>query len=212
MKTMNEKVRLEPIPSNKKAGGNPLFTSAETAVKFAVNFSSTTNISRSAMLKLMNPPCGSGGKGLGGLDGAAQAGMILAEVKRVGEFGEACIIARTALRMLPCSCRSDCCGGHKPNWMWMDAISVASNETWKAIEDQREPGKRGDKNDAVMRRMIVAKYFGASAKIGDIARKCDVTDLTIINHRTKIMKVLKKAEGEAWMLLESYLQECGVIE
>lgn len=85
----------------------PLFESAHGALVFAFNFSGQC-YDRPMMNRLASPAVGSG-KGLVGLDGAAQAGMIRAEVQTLGKLAEAIIIARIAPRTVPCHCRSARC-------------------------------------------------------------------------------------------------------
>ncbi|MCM1223724.1 MAG: hypothetical protein NC548_55665 [Lachnospiraceae bacterium] len=94
----------------------PLFNSADSALKFAFNFSGQH------YAKTMLIPIASNGICLGGLDGAAQAGIILAEVKKLGKITEALLTARYAPAWLPCDCGHSCCSGKVKNRKWVDAI------------------------------------------------------------------------------------------
>lgn len=91
--------------------GDTLFDNAHGALVFAFNFSGQC-YDRPAMNRLATPAAGTG-KGLVGLDGAAQAGFILAEVKGMGKLAEAILTARLAPRSMPCHCRSSCCASHR---------------------------------------------------------------------------------------------------
>lgn len=71
---------------------DPLFDSAYSALAFAFRFS-TQQYQPTPMARLMRGSLGSG-KGLAGLDGAAQAGLIRGMVEKLQEFERAAIIAR----------------------------------------------------------------------------------------------------------------------
>ncbi len=66
------------------------------------------------------------GRGLGGLDGAAQAGMIRAEVEQLDRLERAFIVARFAPASVPCDCGRSCCSGNRPNEEWTNAIGILS--------------------------------------------------------------------------------------
>ena len=76
----------------------PPFDSYIDALIFAFNASSE-NYDRPYMNRVAAPAVGSG-RGLGGLDGAAQAGMIRAEVRDLGRMREAILLARFAPRWI----------------------------------------------------------------------------------------------------------------
>ena len=77
----------------------PLFINAHSALVFAFNFSGQC-YDRPMMNRMAAPSVGTG-KGLVGLDGAAQAGMIRGEVKSLGKLAEAILIARFAPHSMP---------------------------------------------------------------------------------------------------------------
>lgn len=188
-----------------------LFKSANAAVKFAINYGLDGQVERSAMSKMSDPPKGVD-CGLSGLDGAGQAGMIRAMIHSTGELQEACIIARAAMRKLPCSCGAPCCSKNRPNWEWYEAINYISLEMKRLLNLERKDGTRGIKDDAAMRRALVAKCFGERIKIGELAKACEVTDLTVSTHHGKITKIIKKTEGEAWNLIDELLRTAGIID
>ena len=101
------------------------FNNAHAAIAFALNFASKTY--QRPMINRMAYPSSIGLNSLGGLDGAAQAGMIRAELAKMGHVKEAMIIARMAPRKLPCSCRSACCAGTITNPEWLQAIHILIN-------------------------------------------------------------------------------------
>ena len=189
----------------------PLFKSAHSAVTFALNYSITDHVERSPASKMADDNKGHGGLGLLRMDGAAQAGLILAELKRTGAFQEACIIARVAKRKILCNCGAECCCKHRPNWQWRDAINSISMIVKDQMEADRKEGVRGVKDSPVMRQAIVAKFFGERIRVKELAHACDVSDMTISNHTGKINKILKHTENEAWNLLEEALRSSGVV-
>jgi hypothetical protein len=189
----------------------PLFKSAHAAVTFALHYSNTDHVERSPVSKASDTHKGSGGKGLIGLDGAAQAGMILSVLKSIGELHEAPIISRVSKKRLPCNCGSACCSGYKPNWAWRDSIRFLATEMKSLMDKGREEGKRGVTDNPAMRQAIVAKYFGESVKINELAKACEVSDVTVASHLGKINRLLKKIEGEAWEQLEDQLRAKGVV-
>jgi hypothetical protein len=189
----------------------PLFKSAHTAITFALNYGITDHVERSPASKMADDRKGSGGHGLIGMDGAAQAGIILAELKRTGAFHEACVIARVAKRKILCNCGAECCCKHRPNWQWRDAINSIAMLVKDQMEEERKEGTRGMKDSPVMRQAIIAKFFGERIRVKELAHACDVTEGTVSNHTGKINKILKHTENEAWNLLEEALRSSGIV-
>lgn len=101
----------------------PLFKNAHDALVFAFNYSDE-QYAKTPMSKVMTQGKGTG-KGLSGNDGAAQAGMIRAEIRRLGQIGEAILTARYAPVSLPCpGCTCPVCPGEHPNLEWTAAIKA----------------------------------------------------------------------------------------
>ena len=90
-----------------------LFRSAYDALTFAYCFNGDN--CTTAMLGI--PPQGNG-RGLGGLNGAAEVGNIKRIVHGLGEVAEAYITARFTPARIPCSCHRPCCQGwtYHPEW------------------------------------------------------------------------------------------------
>jgi hypothetical protein len=184
-----------------------LFKSANAAVIFAVNFSNDGHIERSAMNKISDTSKGADS----GLE-QGQAGAILAMVHATGEFHEACLVARTAKHRLSCSCGSPCCSKSKPNWEWYEAINYITMEVKRLIDTERRDGTRGIKDDPAMRQALVAKFFGERIRINELAKACEVTEVTVATHHGKITHIIKKTEGEAWLLIEERLRLASLID
>lgn len=161
-------------------GENMLFQNAHGALTFAFNFSGQC-YDRPMMNRLASPAIGSG-KGLVGLDGAAQAGMIRAEVKAMGKLAEAILIARVAPRMTPCSCRSSCCSGHKPNKEWTDAIAYLADYVRTAVY-------AGCVVNGLMRREYLVRYFTRKedrTSLESMADKYEIARNTVSAHNAKV--------------------------
>ena len=168
----------------------PLFESAHGALVFAFNFSGQC-YDRPMMNRLASPAVGSG-KGLVGLDGAAQAGMIRAEVQTLGRLAEAIIIARIAPRSVPCHCRSACCAGHRPNKEWTDAISVLADYV-------RTTALAGCTSNGMLRREYVVRHFTRKddrISLEALAEKHDIHRDTASAHAAKVALLLGGAQAK----------------
>ena len=98
-----------------------LFRSTQDALLFAFRHAGQS-YDRPLMLRMADAARGSGA-GLAGLDGAAQAGMIRAEVAALGRLYEAALVARFADRSIPCQCKAACCSGERLNGEWINAVA-----------------------------------------------------------------------------------------
>lgn len=202
---------------NNAADLSPLFISAHAAIVFALNFSSQC-YERPAMNKMASPAVGTG-KGLVGLDGAAQAGMIRSEMKTLGKLAEAILVARIAPRSIPCECRSPCCSGHRPNDEWTNAIAVLSDRA-------RTTALAGCSVNGLMRRDFVVRYFDPKdgrISIEALADRHNIARNTASAHVAKVSNWLGGAkagvdkqpvpgfEQIAMSAIEDRLREIGMV-
>ncbi|KAG0188270.1 hypothetical protein DFQ28_005162 [Apophysomyces sp. BC1034] len=179
--------------------------SAYSALVFAFNVSRQC-YDRPVMNRLASPAIGSG-KGLAGLDGAAQAGMIRSEVKALGKLAESMLIARISPRSEPCSCRSACCGGSRTNTEWFDAIGALT-------EYAKNGALAGTNANGMMRQDYVARYFAMRdqrVSLERLAEKYDLNRQTVGAHYGKLSKVFKEIESRAQNAIEDKLREIGVV-
>lgn len=149
-----------------------LFRSADAALKFAFRFSSE-QYDRPLMNRMADKSAGKG-KGLAGLDGAGQAGIIRREVRELGPLHEAMVIARYGPRDVPCSCRAPCCSGFKLNREWAEAIGLITTAAMEKLS--------GKLSHYQLRRGIVERQFGVKHKIGELAERCNVNRDTASDH------------------------------
>lgn len=159
--------------------GDIRFTSARDALVFAFNVSDQA-YDRPMMNRMAAPSLGKGG--LAGLEAPAQAGMIRAEVKAMGKLAEAILIARIAPRVTPCSCRSACCSGHRPNKEWTDAVDYLADYVRTAVY-------AGCVVNGLMRREYLMRYFTRKddrVSLEALAEKYDIARNTVSAHNSKV--------------------------
>ena len=127
-----------------------LFESAHAALTFAFNFSDQA-YDRPLMNRMAAPSRGSG-KGLAGLDGAGQAGLVRYQVRTLGQLAEAVLIARFAPPTMPCQCRQPCCSGKRVSREWSEAIAFLADHVG-------DTALRGCVVNGAMRRDYVVRLF-----------------------------------------------------
>ena len=161
-----------------------LFTSAHAALVFAFNLSGQCY--DRPMMNRMADGQKREGKGLSGLDGAGQAGMIRAEVSALGPLAEAILTARIAPRTTPCHCRSSCCSGYKANAEWTNAIAFLADHV-------RKTALFGCTSHGLLRREYVRRYFSSKeskVSLDKIAEKYSVDRHTVSAHASKVAAML----------------------
>ena len=181
------------------------FTSASEALVFALNAAIQADYPRPVMNKLAAPST-STGHGLAGLDAAAQAGMVRAEIKQLGPLAEAVLFARYAPRGIPCACRAACCAGQKRNPEWINAISFLADYV-------RTTALAGCVTNGMMRQEYVVRYFSAKGRISleDLAEKHGIVINTVTAHIWKVSKALRTFEHAANEAAEERLRFVGIV-
>ncbi len=192
-----------------------VFRSAHEALVFAFNIS-VQAYDRPLMNRMADKM--KGGDGLHGLDAAAQAGMIRAQVKALGRISEAILTARFAPDSQPCTCSSPCCSKRRVNSEWREAIGVVSDH-------MRLTALRECSTDSVLRSIYVTRYFTQKDKrvpIDKIAKDHRIKWDTAQSHYNRISAALggSKAnkvhtsglEASAMNRLDDALRESGVVD
>lgn len=168
----------------------PIFKSAHQALTFAHNFS-RGSLDRPTMLKMADKFKHSG-RGLAGLDGAAQAGFILREIQDMDRLHQNIILAK----FLPQSGYCSHCGHAVPSLDWLESVRYVSDEA------MRRGVLSGHLVHRLVRDGIVAKYFGQKMLLGDLAKKASISDRTVTDQNGKIIvwlrgaRLVKKGKGE----------------
>ena len=205
------------LPMMTDTYNEPIFASAHAALVFAFNFC-TEQYAPSVMAKLIRGgPVGSG-KGLVGMDGAGQAGMILAEVQSLGmrtidgwpnegfvaELAPHFLAARFAPHTTPCGCRAPCCTGHRPAAAFMTGIN------W--ITDAAREQLDGHQLNYALRRGLVLRFFGERENMSELATRAGVSRDMASQHNAKLLPWLKHEEGRAMHAAIVRLKEKGFVE
>lgn len=201
--------------------GTPLFDTSRKALTFALNHSRLI-YAQPLMTKVANmlDPSELGGKlkrdfSLGGLDGAAQAGLIYTQLNKLTQPQIWAVVSRAALPSVPCACRSPCCMGEKPNPEWVNAIR--SLDAWLAELPAEGKSSKSNKKSQfakmqpVLRRKLIEKHFGRKYILADLAEEYNLTEATIINYRKPISLVLNGLEKGAWTDMDHLLTELGLV-
>ncbi|WP_028310971.1 hypothetical protein [Derxia gummosa] len=145
-----------------------------------------------------------GGRGLGPtIEGSGNAGLIKAEVMRLGEVPGLVIAARFSLRALPCGCGAPCCKHTRPSPVW----TAATRELARMAADHA-PGTAGYLR---LRVACVERFFGVKESFIDVARRNQLAERTVSTHNKAIATWLKSEEGRAMHALDFRLREAGIV-
>ena len=169
-----------------------MFDDTEQALVFAYNYTGQNCITARLSLE----PFPTTGKGLGGLNGAAQAGMIRREVSSAGRLIESLITAKYAPMWLPCSCGHACCSGKIENKEWAEAIPYIVLDVCKnALHG-------ADRGTVVW--CVKAYYSGSILPIRQIASMASVSEKTITRNFPKIINYLRGTKSKEGMDAVAY--------
>lgn len=181
---------------------DPLFRTDGGALMFALNYTHGT-CKKPGLTTLMGG--GGGGRGLGGLDGAAQAGMLRSELDWLRAHRKAILIARFAVPQLPCLCDRPCCRGYRENPEWVQAIGDLTEHVLMV-------GVAGTISHFRLRRAMVQRYFGARVSFVEMATLCKVSRNTASAQHAEVVKYLKNEERRARWEYEGILKVEGIVE
>lgn len=206
--------RLPTVPAvTPKA--QPLFKSAHAALVFALNYSMQQYdrplLNRIASGELTAGMAPAGGKGLSGLDGAAQAGMIRNELAQLSPIQQAALVASIAPQQLPCDCRVSCCSGWKINQEWANAMSALTTAAAAGALS-------GCLSNGRLRSMLIQRLFGAKVTLSKLAEDHRVDERTVSAHHAKLKRWLFGGAGEvglhqqARQALTQRLRACGWLD
>lgn len=207
-----------------------LFNDARSALRFAVCLEGSPE--RPAMNRLWDKMAG--GRGLAGLDAAAQAGMILHILKGLGPLYFAALVADGAPHSRPCGCRRPCCSGKTIVPEWRDAIDTLCYEAVRLMPHAADPidGHPVLRFDSVLpsgvafelRAAIVRKLFGRGpSTLRRIAELTDYSEDTVQRHHRALLRWLRggragsnqQAEegvvSAAWREAESALKDAMIV-
>lgn len=184
------------------------FGSALEALRFAFTFALGAKPNRDAVNQLSSPTK-STGRGLGGMDGAAQAGMVLSKLHECGPLPENLLIAKVAPRSIPCSCGAPCCSKARPNLQWSQAHGYVTDYCLVTVR-KSSTGTRGLMFNYQLNAALVLKYLGSHQSIKEISEGAEVSLQTAHSHKKILFSLLKSKESEAWQNIEQRLIVAGI--
>jgi hypothetical protein len=176
-----------------------LFENSHDALVFAFNFSSQ-QYGVSEMARLAGPMASSG-KGLIGMDGAAQAGMIMREVDAVGKenpLHKACIVAIYSPKFKECPC---CKSDRMPIQNYQEAVATLREKSadWISGISKRN-----------MREAIIRAHYERGVSLKKEAERLKVPTSSAYDQKSVIMEKLIKLENEArGAIFERLNRMCG---
>lgn len=181
----------------------PLFRSVKGALMFSLNYSHG-QLKKPFLVQLMGG--GRSGRGLGGLDGAGQAGMIQVELDRLKTtVAKAVLVAKFSNPSTPCACRSVCCRGWRESPEWAEAINWLTGHVLTLGLGTKGRNYR-------FRRALVSRYFGVKESFIKMSTECGVERDTAAEQYKKISEYLKQQVDEARGELDGLLKTAGVVE
>lgn len=180
----------------------PPFKTTHGALTFAFNFSHG-GVKRPYLATLADKPAPPG-RGLSGLDGAGQAGMIRAEVLQLSDVRRRILLLRFAPPQSPCQCRAPCCTGFRPNLEWREAHGwVAAHVLGAALV--------GTVSNFRLRQALVSRYFGQEKSMVKISEECQVKRDTASEHNKRVVAYLEEEERRAEWEIQGWLEARGVV-
>lgn len=179
-----------------------IFRSYREALSFAFNFTHGT-IKRPMLATLAGGPS-KPGRGLGGLDGAAQAGMIKAEVLKLPNVRRYILTGRYARPHSPCDCRRPCCSRLLPNAEWVEAVEWLNEHIMRMA-------LAGTVSNFRLRRALVVRYLGHEMNLSRVAQECGVHRDTASEHNKRVVAYLTAEERQAELEIDAALHVAGVV-
>lgn len=174
---------------------DPLFNSVADAIMFALRYSSQ-QYAETPMSKLMKRTGRtSSGKGLVGLDGAGQAGMILGKIDSLGQIERACIIARYTDRTDECPC----CKQTVANDAYRAAINTLADWAERTIENVTDVPR--------MRFAIVQEFYERRRSVGKMADAIGMPRSSAYDQRARIWPKLTELDKRALGQIEEKLAD-----
>lgn len=160
------------------------FHSSHRALKHAYSFDPEV-IARSPASRLAAPSVGGGG--LVGLDGAALAGWIRAEIGQLAPLHEILLTARYAPHRHLCRCERACCAGSKPNEEWERAVSELVKRSMSVLAGMVVHYR--------VRRGLIEKLFGVEVTLVELAAQAGVHRDTVSEQHARLVRFIKGDRG-----------------
>lgn len=178
-------------------GREPVFRSAHEALTFAFRFAGQQS-PKTPMTTLMQAAGGGigSGRGLVGLDGAGQAGMVLAALKHLGPEQRFVLIARYGDVRRPCPC----CGQPAADQVWLEAVEELSR--CEELKDLPKQVRHAAIEKAVCRRKL---------RLQDYAVEYGLSPRTLRHKLAEVKQRFGKVENAAMAWLDDFFRARGVL-
>ena len=152
------------------------------------------------------------GKGLHGIDGAGQSGMIRAELGRLSEDHQALLALSYAPRSWPCGCGRSCCSGQARNDEWADALSHLVDRAVPCALAGCITHYRA-RRALVLRALVkVDAIRGQKADtLEEIALAVGVHRNTITDHNKRVLDWIRMLHDNAQAEIYIRLVRCGMV-
>jgi len=186
----------------------PAFRSIDAAMRFYCD-ANTENYQASTLADLIGGSRPQG-NGLGGLDGAAERGIIGANLATLPQVWRRILLARYSRSEVSCDCLRSCCSKYKLNPPW--AIEVIwLGET--VMLDLTAPLLRQKPN---LRQDIVGRYFnrkhnGRKLTNKEIANRSKVSERTVASFTADIAVRLRMEEQRAYSAMDERLRTAKLV-
>jgi len=171
----------------------PLFTSTDAALRFAFSYS-TEQYTPTPVARLMRGGPVGNGKGLVGVDGAGQAGMVRRELEDVSDLHIAILIAQFGPPHSSCDCGSPCCSRRRQNPEWNAALHYLADYTAGLFA--------GTLSNYRFRRALLERYFGArkdangkKVSVERLSEEFGVHRQTAAKHNERLTLFLRGTKG-----------------
>jgi hypothetical protein len=155
-----------------------LFKSAYEALVFAFHFPHQHY--HRPLVDRMAGSVVSTGKGLGGVEGAAQAGMIRRALMSLSELHQHLIIACVAPHEWLCHCGAPCCRRQRPNPEWVEALS--------GLAEQARTILAGHLSHRLFRLSLLRRLFNEKLSLAEVSRQCGIDQDTATAHHAKLRR------------------------
>jgi hypothetical protein len=197
------------------AESEPLFSSAEAAMRWAVNFERPPD--RPAMNRAYESPISDGilppSRGLSGENGAIQAGYITRAMGTLGAIPCAILTARVVKKRIECSCRRPCCSRSMMNPGFRAQLNQLADEVWPLLTFRKQRighqlcfdlvNQTFDTKNKELEAVALADKYGISDDtIGKLNGKIK---LWLFGHRGN--GKIRGIENDAWRDIESVLRQ-----
>lgn len=182
----------------------PLFRSAHEALTYAYNYS-LQQYPLTPAAKLIPPKQKGSGKGLIGLDGAAQSGFVRAEVGQLAIEQQMVLAARFAPATQECDCGKPCCSGKTAGREWSEAIQWLTSYALRAALS-------GCVSHHRLRQALVMRAFGRKTDSLDaLAELASVHRNTVSDQNQRVQKCMREIEAAASRAIDERLRNCGMV-